>query len=332
MAQYNCNCGDVNESGFQPRQTLAQLRRRLLIQTGFAAQADAPPASAVTLANEMLLAAQNVLYMDYPALRTRRLFRWSMVQGQRFYGLGANDDGYAVGTVTMTIATPCVVTWAGHGLAANTPISFTTTGALPTGLVAGTTYYVLAPTTNTFNLSAAPAGAAIATSGTQSGVHTATAIPVNCQFLLNPYKVIEWVGVQIPGGAWIPMYEGIPPEFYTVVNQQGIPSRYEIRECIEVLPAPNAAGYYLWVKGEFGLASFASDSDQTTIDSELVLLWAVANRKAAQGSNDANNYAAMAKSRLGTLTAGTHGKKRYVPGTSPVPPAAMPLFLPTVGP
>lgn len=78
-------------------------------------------------------------------------------------------------TVTMTIAAPCVVTWAGHGLAADTPISFTTTGALPTGLVAGTAYYVLAPTTDAFNLSATPGGAAITTTGTQSGVHTATA-------------------------------------------------------------------------------------------------------------------------------------------------------------
>lgn len=77
--------------------------------------------------------------------------------------------------VTMTIAAPCVVTWTAHGLAADTPISFATTGALPTGLIAGTVYYVLAPTTDAFNLSSTPGGAAITTTGTQSGVHTATA-------------------------------------------------------------------------------------------------------------------------------------------------------------
>ena len=76
---------------------------------------------------------------------------------------------------TMTIATPCVVTWAAHGLVANTAIQFTTTGALPTGIVSGTVYYVLAPTTDTFNVSATAGGAAINTTGTQSGVHTATA-------------------------------------------------------------------------------------------------------------------------------------------------------------
>lgn len=78
-------------------------------------------------------------------------------------------------TVTMTIASPCVVSWVGHGLAVDTPIVFTTTGALPTGLVAGTVYYALAPTANTFNVAATIGGTAINTTGTQSGVHTATA-------------------------------------------------------------------------------------------------------------------------------------------------------------
>lgn len=74
---------------------------------------------------------------------------------------------------TISIATPGVVTWNGHGLFANDPVKFTTTGALPTGLTAGTTYYVVGAsiTTNTFQVSATAGGAAIATSGTQSGVH-----------------------------------------------------------------------------------------------------------------------------------------------------------------
>ena len=78
-------------------------------------------------------------------------------------------------TVTLTIASPCVITWTANGLAAGTPISFATTGALPTGIVAGTVYYVLAPTANTFNIAATVGGAAINTSGSQSGTHTATA-------------------------------------------------------------------------------------------------------------------------------------------------------------
>lgn len=82
--------------------------------------------------------------------------------------------------VTMTIAGPGVITWATHGLSINTPVKFATTGALPTGLVAGTTYYVAATgfTTGAFSVSATPGGAAITTTGTQSGVHTASSVPV----------------------------------------------------------------------------------------------------------------------------------------------------------
>lgn len=77
-------------------------------------------------------------------------------------------------TVTMTIASPGVVTWTGHNFLAGSPVVFTTTGALPTGLTAGTTYYVVNPASNTFQVSATVGGAAINTTGSQSGVHTAT--------------------------------------------------------------------------------------------------------------------------------------------------------------
>jgi microcystin-dependent protein len=82
-------------------------------------------------------------------------------------------------TATMTIASPSVVTWTAHGRSANDPVKFSTTGALPTGFVAGTTYYVVGAsiTTNTFTLSATAGGTAINTTGTQSGVHTAIYAP-----------------------------------------------------------------------------------------------------------------------------------------------------------
>jgi hypothetical protein len=76
-------------------------------------------------------------------------------------------------TVTMTIASPGVITWTGHGLVAGAAVSFTTTGALPTGITAGTNYYVVSPTTNTFSVAATPGGTAINTTGSQSGTHTA---------------------------------------------------------------------------------------------------------------------------------------------------------------
>lgn len=75
-------------------------------------------------------------------------------------------------TVTITIASPGVVTWTGHGLVNGCQVVLTTTGALPTGLTAGTTYYVVNKTANTFELAATPGGTSIVTSGSQSGVHT----------------------------------------------------------------------------------------------------------------------------------------------------------------
>lgn len=84
------------------------------------------------------------------------------------------DDISTIGTCTMTIATPCVVTKTGHGLVAGSRVSFSTTGALPTGITAGTGYYVLASglTADDFQISATSGGTAIDTSGTQSGTHT----------------------------------------------------------------------------------------------------------------------------------------------------------------
>lgn len=79
--------------------------------------------------------------------------------------------------VAVSIASPAIVTWPNHGLAPGAPVVFTTTGALPSGLTAGTTYYVLADTVNTFKVAATIGGSAIATTGTQSGAHTATANP-----------------------------------------------------------------------------------------------------------------------------------------------------------
>ncbi len=75
---------------------------------------------------------------------------------------------------TVTIATPAVVTANGHGLIEGQQFNFSTTGALPTGITAGTTYYVSATglTVNAFQFSATLGGASVNTSGTQSGVHT----------------------------------------------------------------------------------------------------------------------------------------------------------------
>ncbi len=79
-------------------------------------------------------------------------------------------------SATMTLAAPGVVTSNGHAMALGDKFYFTTTGALPTGVTASTTYYASAIAANTFNISTtfanAKAGTYVTTSGSQSGVHT----------------------------------------------------------------------------------------------------------------------------------------------------------------
>lgn len=89
--------------------------------------------------------------------------------------LGFSATG-STATVTISNATPGVITWNSHGLVVNRSVVFTTTGGLPTGLTAGTAYYVKTVLdANTFTVAATPGGAAINTSSAGTGVHTATA-------------------------------------------------------------------------------------------------------------------------------------------------------------
>lgn len=78
-------------------------------------------------------------------------------------------------TFTVTIASPAVFTKVAHGFAVGTILTFTTTGALPTGLSVATNYFIVSvPTADTFTVSTTRGGTAVTTSGTQSGTHTYT--------------------------------------------------------------------------------------------------------------------------------------------------------------
>ena len=89
------------------------------------------------------------------------------------------DDICKVGEniVTITNATPAVITWTAHGLEVDDRVEFSTTGSLPSGIVAGTDYYVLSAglAANSFRISTSSGGAAVNTTTDGSGVHTASA-------------------------------------------------------------------------------------------------------------------------------------------------------------
>jgi hypothetical protein len=80
-------------------------------------------------------------------------------------------------TVTISSASPGVVTLNSHGFAANEPVVFFNSGgALPVAITAGTVYYVKTVLdANTFTISATAGGAAINTASTGTGTHSVTA-------------------------------------------------------------------------------------------------------------------------------------------------------------
>ena len=81
----------------------------------------------------------------------------------------------AAGSGTHT-ATYLGVISVGSSLTAGTQVEFTTTGALPTGLTAGQTYYTLR-TGTTFSVAFMPGGTPITFSGSQSGTQTIGVTP-----------------------------------------------------------------------------------------------------------------------------------------------------------
>jgi len=98
-----------------------------------------------------------------------------------------NDASAAQSAVaTISIAAPGVITHTAHGLPAGSAVKFSTTGALPTGLTAGTTYYVKTVlSADTYSVAATPTGTAITTTGTQSGTQTVTTVPAPTTILFK---------------------------------------------------------------------------------------------------------------------------------------------------
>lgn len=97
------------------------------------------------------------------------------------FRITANDPvtgGAAPQTVTISVATPGVVSLAAHGFVVGNQVAFSTTGALPSPLVAGQTYYVTADglTANAFSVSATLGGASIATTTAGTGVNAVVGV------------------------------------------------------------------------------------------------------------------------------------------------------------
>ena len=143
---------------------------------------------------------------------------------------------------------------------------------------------------------------------------------------MDPNKTIEWVGIQDSRNVWYPMIQGIPPQLYTMITKPWRPARYEIRQALEIYPAPDQT-YWLWIRAHFGLMSFVNDTDTSTLDSELIFLHALANAKKHFGQADADSIEEEANAYRKELIAGTHATAHYIPGTIAVPPAVRPTLI-----
>jgi hypothetical protein len=124
-------------------------------------------------------------------------------------------DGRTQVGITISQASPGVVTWNLSALPQLQPVVFTTTGSLPAPLVPGTTYYVINPTANTFNVSATPGAAPINTTSAGSGTHTATLPAIRLMRTRQLGRDVQYVIQAAP----------VPP-FVPPVLQAGVAGTY----------------------------------------------------------------------------------------------------------
>jgi hypothetical protein len=97
-------------------------------------------------------------------------------------GTGAGNVGSYTVSASQTVASTNITAVATPGVITvptapsnGDQVVFSTSGTLPTGITAGTAYYVVNRTSTTFQISATSGGTAINTSGfAQTGTHTAT--------------------------------------------------------------------------------------------------------------------------------------------------------------
>jgi hypothetical protein len=133
----------------------------------------------------------------------------------------------------------------------------------------------------------------------------------DCPVKLDPREV-TWAGIEYKG-LWYRIACGIPPELYSFLAPR-FPTRYEIRECIEVYPPPIDDLFQLQIKGRYAPAAMTADTDKCIIDDRIVFLQALSDAKADAGHPDAQRYSQEAELMIRGMVAGAHETRRYLPG------------------
>ncbi len=353
---YNCECEDPS----RPKATLAELRQKLFARLGFTdPQGDAPPRTLGDMVNELLVRlgragnaargnlAPGVFDLMASFVRDAQESLWHE------YELGQTGEDQALKPLVDPEDTTTLDSWAVFNMALG--LAKAHYGAKDAEVYLNRVNKYIAD-----RMKRGPVGS---TQLANSFLHSAQTFLFDkvASFRQSRYyrwpleagvrfydfdgnddecgkkmvpETVEWVGVsEGPEGndRWRELWCGIEPTLYTGGIRNSMPQRYEMRQCIEVWPAPDGREAYLRVKAKFGLSRFTEDDDETTIDPELVLLQALAMAKAHYNHPDASSYAGMVQSRIGDITAGSHHTRRYIPGHevrhAPLPPRPRDGFI-----
>jgi hypothetical protein len=126
--------------------------------------------------------------------------------------------------VTISNASPAVVTDAAHGMSIGAAVNFTTNGALPTGLSVGVNYYVSSQgyAAGAYSVSTSVAnaltGVSVNTSSAGSGTHSKVAQGI----MTVANTTIDIGGISLPPGDWDVdgLVRFVPQPTTTIVNEQ----------------------------------------------------------------------------------------------------------------
>lgn len=279
--------------------TLASLRNELMVRLGFAAMVGNPPPGMTELLNSFLQDAQEQLHTHYAVMRNERWWGWQATAGKRFYDVPIDCTKYLdVRRVTAAF----VADNGGRVL---------TKWVSSTALALGS--YIIPRTYNGFEYEVTVAGTTAATEPVWPTTLGATVVSGTVTFTCRERAESRWYELRA----------GIDPHEYSRDTITLRPQRYELREYLEIFPAPDQA-YIVWLKGHLGVRPFAADTDPCTVDARPLFLFALANAKAHYGQPDARRYDDQVTLMKRKLVAGSHGTKRYIPGEQRAEDRAMP--------
>lgn len=136
------------------------------------------------------------------AYRGGPLYYWSANDGVNTRGVALSSLG---GTCTFTATSPTTVTFDETILSENTAVKFNATTSMPSGVTAGTTYYLRNVIGASANISASPTGALVNAASTGSGVYVSSLedVPtaVNTMIVSDTYRFLLLFGTTEYGSA-----------------------------------------------------------------------------------------------------------------------------------